>query len=201
MSRGNGRSATPLADAGIVDTPVGLRGLVLVMARAFVILGGTLLVYALVPIGDSWGPAVVAPFAALGLLGIFVIFFRQFGRIERSDHPTGAAIEALFLVLGTFVTLFAFLYVALSDYSPKAFSEAVDKVDGIYFAVTVLSTVGFGDIVAQTREAKVLVTLQMVLDVVLLGAAVKLLGLQAKNMRERRHSRGRVAEHHEKRET
>ena len=195
-----GPSPAPLAEAGLVDEPLGVRGLVVILSRAVLIIGGALLVYALVPIETTWGPAVMAPFAAIGLLGVFVVFFRQFGRIERSDHPSRAAIEALFLVLGTFVTLFAFLYVALSAYSPEAFSEEVDKVDGVYFAVTVLSTVGFGDVVAVTREAKILVTLQMVLDVVLLGAAVKLLGLQAKSVRERRHSHQRVEEHRRERE-
>lgn len=192
-----GPSPAPLAEAGLVDQPLGLRGLLVILGRAVVVIGGTLLVYALVPIETNWGPAVLAPLAALGLLGVFVVFFRQFGKIERSAYPGRAAIESLFLVLGTFVTLFAFLYVALSAYSPEAFSEEVDKVDGIYFSVTVLSTVGFGDLVPVTREAKMLVTLQMVLDVVLLGAAVKLLGLQAKSVRERRHSHG-AAEHHRK---
>jgi voltage-gated potassium channel len=190
-------SPAPLAEAGLVDEPMGLRGLLVLLSRAVIILGGTLLAYALVPIEATWGPAVVATFATIGLLGIFVVFFRQFGKIERSANPGRAAIEALFLVLGTFVTLFAFLYVALSAYTPEAFSQEVDKVDGIYFSVTVLSTVGFGDLVAVTREAKILVTLQMVLDVVLVGAAVKLLGLQAKSARERRHSHGAV-EHHRK---
>jgi len=41
--------------------------------------------------------------------------------------------------------------------------------------VTIFATVGFGDIVVQTNGMKLLVTLQMLLDLAALGLAIKLL--------------------------
>ena len=43
----------------------------------------------------------------------------------------------------------------------------------LYFTVTVFATVGFGDIVATSHTARSMVTVQMVLDLILLGAVVR----------------------------
>lgn len=44
----------------------------------------------------------------------------------------------------------------------------------LYFVLTVLTTVGFGDISATSHAARILVMVQMVLDVTLLVAVVRL---------------------------
>jgi len=61
--------------------------------------------------------------------------------------------------------------------------------DGLYFAVTVFSTVGFGDITAKTEAAPLVVTGQMIGDIVILGLALKIT-LGAVN---RRRQQGDVA--------
>ena len=47
--------------------------------------------------------------------------------------------------------------------------------DGLYFTVTVFSTVGFGDITAKTQAARLVVIGQMIADLVILGLAVKVI--------------------------
>ncbi len=47
--------------------------------------------------------------------------------------------------------------------------------DGLYFTVTVLSTVGFGDITAKTQAARPVVTGQMIADLVIFALAVKVI--------------------------
>jgi hypothetical protein len=179
------RRTAPLVAAGLTERPLGLSGVLLILARGVATLGTTLLVYALLPIHEGSAIAI-AGIAALGLVAVLGVFFRQFGRIDRSAAPVIAAVEALCLVGGIFLTLFAFIYVSISALDPGAFSQAVDKVAGIYFAVTVMSTVGFGDITPVGPGARILVTVQMVLDVVLIGAAVRLLGQHLRSVRERR---------------
>ncbi len=186
------RRMAPLVEVGLTEKPLGLSGLLLILARGVAILGTTLLVYAVLPIQKDSAIAI-AVIAAVGLIAVLAVFFRQFRRIERSADPGMAAVEALCLVGGMFLTLFAFIYVSLSASDPGAFSQAVDKVAGIYFSVTVMTTVGFGDITPVGPAARILVTVQMVLDVVLIGAAVKLLGQHLRSVRERR---SRTATHH-----
>ena len=45
----------------------------------------------------------------------------------------------------------------------------------MYFTITVFATVGFGDIVAQTHTTMLLVSVQMLLNLVVLGVVVRLL--------------------------
>jgi len=48
--------------------------------------------------------------------------------------------------------------------------RALTRSDSLYFTVTVFSTVGFGDITPKTELARLLVTGQMVVDVIILGS-------------------------------
>jgi len=181
--------ARPLVAAGLVESSMSPRAALLILGRALAVLGGVLLLYVVAPIDDDAARSFIAVAAALGLVGVLVVFFRQFGRITRAERPGPAALEALLLVAGLYLTLFAFIYVSLSASWPDSFSEPLDKVGGIYFSVTILATVGFGDIAPRTDLARVLVTGQMILNIVLIGSAAKLLTLSA---RRARSSRGRA---------
>ena len=44
----------------------------------------------------------------------------------------------------------------------------------MYFSSTVLTTVGFGYVTAKTEAARILVTVQMMLDLVVIGLVVRL---------------------------
>jgi hypothetical protein len=51
--------------------------------------------------------------------------------------------------------------------------QSLTRTDALYFTVTVFTTVGFGDIVATTQVARLVVTVQMILDLVVLGLGVR----------------------------
>lgn len=149
--------------------------------RPVLAIGGTLGVYAIVPIRESTA-AAVAVFALASLVVVGVVFLRRLGQIPHSRYPVVSAVESLVLVFGMFLSLFAFTYVSMSADSAESFTEPLDKVAGVYFSVTVLATVGFGDIAPISNEARILVTVQMILDLVLIGVAVKLLGNTARRV-------------------
>ena len=71
--------------------------------------------------------------------------------------------------------LFASTYVVMSTISAGNFGGRLTHTDGLYFTVTVLSTVGFGDIQAKTEAARLVVTGQMIADLVILAVAVKII--------------------------
>ena len=58
---------------------------------------------------------------------------------------------------------------------PSGFSQPLDHVTALYFTVTVFATVGFGDIVAQSNSMRLLVTLQMLLNLAMLGLVIRLM--------------------------
>jgi hypothetical protein len=100
-------------------------------------------------------------------MGLLVAW--QVRGILRSPHPALRAVEATALILPLFLLMFAAVYAVLSNTDPHAFTEPLDRVDGLYFVVTVFATVGFGDISAVSEVARVLVTVQMIGDLLLIG--------------------------------
>ena len=187
MWKPEGADMAPLVEAGLAEHPMTPGELARMLLRSVGVVGGLLVVYGLLPIDENSQNALIVVVAAIGLAFVLGVFLRQFGRIERAARPGAAAIEALFLVTGLFLTLFSFIYVSLAASDREAFSQPLDKIAGMYFSVTVMTTVGFGDIAPVSAVARVMVTVQMVLDIVLIGAVVRLLSRQARTVREKRH--------------
>lgn len=175
-----GSGSTELFEAAAAEERIPRRILVIVIGRVLAVVGVTLLVYFLIPVEGQTAARAAALTAGVGIAAILVVFARQISRVSRSRRPVLAALEALVLVFGMFLALFALLYVSISTSDPQAFTQDIDKVAGIYFTTTVLTTVGFGDISAVSQPARVLVTVQMVLGMVLIGTAFKVLGFSAK---------------------
>jgi voltage-gated potassium channel len=68
--------------------------------------------------------------------------------------------------------LFAGTYVAMAAHSAGNFGEHLTHTDALYFTVTVFSAVGFGDITAKTEAARLVVTGQMITDLVVVGVGI-----------------------------
>jgi len=49
------------------------------------------------------------------------------------------------------------------------------RTNALYFTVTVFATVGFGDITAKTEAARLLVTVQMIIDLIILGFGARVI--------------------------
>jgi hypothetical protein len=173
-----GSGSTDMFQAAAAGDRIPRRTLVVAILRVLAVVGGVLVVYFLLPVAGA--EAFMGLLASLGIVLILVVFARQISRVSRSPRPVLAAVEALVFVFGLFLAFFSLLYVSLSSSDPDAFTQGVDKVAGIYFTTTVLTTVGFGDITPVSDPARVLVTLQMVLGMVLIGTAFKALGFSAK---------------------
>ena len=107
-----------------------------------------------------------------------------------AHYPAVQAVEALAVAVPLFLLLLAAGYSLMSSASPGAFSEPLDRTDAIYVTVAVFATVGFGDIVLVTESARVVVTLQMVGDLLVLGVLLQaILGAVKLGRARRRHAR------------
>ena len=110
----------------------------------------------------------------VGLVILAVATVLQLQMIGRSAFPAIRAIEALATTLPLFLLMFASAYVIMAEANPANFStHTLTRTDGLYFTVTVFSTVGFGDITAASQSARVVVTVQMLLDLAALGLVVR----------------------------
>ena len=95
---------------------------------------------------------------------------RQLRRVVVADIPGLRAVQALGASVVLFLVLFASAYLALSA---DSFSRPLNQVSALYFTITVFSTVGFGDITPETDPARIIVAVQMLLDLVLIGLIVR----------------------------
>lgn len=122
-----------------------------------------------------------------GLAAFVVLVGLQIRTIIRSPIPVVRAVEALALSVPFFLLLFAASYVVLAALSPVNFGGRLTHTDGLYFAVTVFATVGFGDITAKSQTARLVVTGQMVANLIVLGLAIRLV---VAAVRHRRRQQG-----------
>jgi voltage-gated potassium channel len=106
--------------------------------------------------------------------------------IHRAPHPMRTGGMLLLIMITAMVIIFSVSYLALSADDPSSFTEPLDKIDALYFTMTILSTVGFGDITAVSSTARVAVVLQMVVAVTLLTVLGKVLIEVARHETKRR---------------
>lgn len=111
----------------------------------------------------------------VGLAAFVALVAFQVRLIIRSRFPGLRAAEALGTSVPFFLLLFASTYVVLAAISVSSFGGYLSHTDGLYFTVTVFSTVGFGDITAKTETARLVVTGQMITDLIILGLAIKVI--------------------------
>lgn len=123
----------------------------------------------------------------LGLLALVAVIGWQVWRITRSEYPTLRGVEALALIVPLYVLLFATAYFLASRSDVTSFGDPLTRVDAMYFSATAFTTVGFGDTTAKTQAARVLVTIQMMLDLVIIGLVVRLV-INAVKVGQRRHT-------------
>ncbi len=131
-------------------------------------------IYYLLPLDHSstWVAVTILVIGLAVLIGLVAFQVRW---IVTSPFPGLRGVQALATSIPLFLLLFASTYVVMAAISASNFSEPLTRTDALYFTVTVFSTVGFGDITAKTEAARLVVTGQMIADLVIIGVAVKVI--------------------------
>lgn len=104
---------------------------------------------------------------------VAVVVVAQLRARRHSPRPV-RTIEGLLTSFYFLVVAFASLYYGIAR-STDQFSGLETKTDGLYFTVTIVSTVGFGDIHAAGTAARALVTAQMLFGIIYIGTAIRVL--------------------------
>jgi Ion channel len=160
------------------------RTIVRAVLRAVGSTAALVAIYYLLPLDHTSRWAAVT-MLAIGLVALVALVVLQVRWILVSRFPGLRAVEALATSIPLFLLLFASTYVVLAAISAGNFSEPLTRTDALYFTVTVFSTVGFGDITAKTEAARLVVTGQMIADLVTIGLAVKVIVGAVKQGRQR----------------
>ena len=118
----------------------------------------------------------------VGLVLVTGLLIWQGRAITSSRYPRFRAVQTLAVSLPLFLLLFAVTYYLLQRNNSSSFNASLTRTDALYFTVTTFSTVGFGDIVARSETARIIVTVQMLGDLLFLGFGVRVI-LQAVQFR------------------
>lgn len=142
--------------------------------------------FALVPLrGDRWWVGMLVGTALLAtMIPLAVVRLR---RVLASERPGFEASEALIQLLTMLITGFAAVYYAMNRDGTQLTSLDT-RVDAVYFTVTTLSTVGFGDVAATSQAARLVVTVQIVFDLLFIGVAVRVFAMAARRRAEERRA-------------
>jgi voltage-gated potassium channel len=143
------------------------------LLRATLSVAAMVAAYFLVPTraggtGSDW------PWVLLAVSVFGVIVGIQVPAIVKAEHPVLRALESLAILLPAYLLIFARIYLSTSLTHASAFSQPLTAASALYFTVSVFASVGFGDIVAHTDSVRLLVTVQMLLNLVVFGVVIRL---------------------------
>jgi voltage-gated potassium channel len=156
------------------------------MTTAFVLV---VVLYFTVPVsleaGLSGVARVVVSLVVVTALTVLVLWQIRVQVANPDRHLDGLLLALVIGVLG-----FALAFFVLAQNSPGQVSDLRTRVDALYFTMTTLLTIGYGDVHAVGQTARVLVLVQMVYDVVVIataaGVVTRTMQRSAKTRAERR---------------
>jgi voltage-gated potassium channel len=150
--------------------------------------------YFLLPL-DHLAAVPLPVILVVGLLVLLVVTGWQLRLVVRARYPAIRAGEAWATTVPLFLLLFASVYFAMARGSPASFStHSLTRTDSLYFTVTTFSTVGYGDITATSQAARLMVTVQIILDLLVLGLGIRIfIGAVQRARQEHRDPAGPAA--------
>jgi len=121
----------------------------------------------------SWtGQAITR--TVVGLVAFFAILALLIKRILKADVPQLRAAETLIISLVLFICFYASVYLGTSNHDPQTFNVLLTHTSALYFTIVTFGTVGYGDISAHSDLARLLVSAQIIFDVVFIAALARL---------------------------
>lgn len=138
------------------------------------------IVYFVVPLNGDLGATeivqVIVTVLALGLLSFMVIW-----EVRQQLMDDTRNIDRLALALVVSVLGFALGFYVMAERNPGQIAGLETRLDSLYFTMTTLLTIGYGDIHAKGQLARGLVLVQMCFNVVILTTAATTLTHQIRN--------------------
>lgn len=149
------------------------RAVALTVLRSVLFFAVILFLYYSVPFdgGSMNTSAWIRLGVGLILFGLTVVLVAR--KVWNSDLPQLRTIEALAIAFPRFICVYAGVYLGLSHQNPDAFSEVLTHTSSLYFTVVTFGTVGFGDIHPTTDLARLIVTSQILVNVIFIALVVR----------------------------
>jgi voltage-gated potassium channel len=149
------------------------RVIVGALIRTALLMGALIALYFLAPL-DGLRVVPVAVSLTVAAVLLIAVGVWEIRAIARSAYPGLRGVQALAVTVPLYLLLFAAAYFAMVLHAPSSFNvDDLTRTDMLYFTVTVFSSVGFGDLYAVSQDARIMVTVQMILNLLVLGAGIR----------------------------
>lgn len=130
---------------------------------------GVLVAYYAVPINERGGDLVVGLLVTtVATVLVAWAIVGQYRRQLRGEEV--ASVQSLALLAVLAVSLFSLGFLLVQEASPDQFVGLVTRTDALYFSLSSISTVGYGDVHAAGQTARALVSVQLVFNLIFLAA-------------------------------
>jgi hypothetical protein len=133
---------------------------------------GMLVVFYTVPVNADESVGRVAASVLITFVGVAALAWGIFEQVRRQLQSRSEDIHTLVMLLPLAAVLFALAFFVINEHNPSQFDGMSTRTDALYFTLSTLTTVGFGDINAHGQLARVLVMFQLVFNAIFVGAAV-----------------------------
>ena len=137
-------------------------------------------------VNSGWAVYVTVVTVAGLLACLALLLLASRSKVQAGDDTTGHVWDVdirelnnplprwwMWLFVGTI--LFSAVYLVMSTDGTGQFTENLNHLDAVYFTVTILATVGFGDVAALSQAARAVVTVQMLLDIAIVATLAKVI--------------------------
>jgi hypothetical protein len=135
---------------------------------------GLVVAYYVVPLSfdSSAGvlvPSVLGTIAALAVVAWSMI--KELGHLIQGEESRSTAALAMLLLM--LVIAFSLTFYLLERSNPGQVADLETRTDALYFTLSTMATVGYGDVHAEGQAARVLVCLVIVFDVVVVASLLR----------------------------
>ncbi|MFI0465203.1 ion channel [Saccharopolyspora sp. 5N102] len=116
---------------------------------------------------------------AIGLVAVSSLILFQVRRFRIGGARHGSSMAGVAVSLYLAVLFFAAVYFGLARQDPGSIASLRTRTDALYFSLTITSTVGFGDVHAESQLARAVASVQMAFNIGFLAVAVAVVRARA----------------------
>jgi voltage-gated potassium channel len=149
--------------------------------RQGLVVGGLVVVFYAVPVTGLTLSGRTVLHILLTLLGVACLGWAIAGQVRRQlVAGSDANMQSLVMLLELVAVVFALGYYVLALSTPGEVAGLETRTDALYFTLSTLATVGYGDVHAVGQLARGLIIVQIVFDAVFVAAVVATLRVRVR---------------------
>jgi voltage-gated potassium channel len=136
---------------------------------------GLLVAYYAFPLKWSGGSPAVVALSLLGTVGglalVGTVMVQELGYVRRGVPGRGVRVLAMLLILLVMTSSFTFFL--LNEIRPEEITGLETRTDALYFTLSTMATVGYGDVHAEGQIARAVVCAMIVFNVVVVASLIR----------------------------